>query len=136
MALLLMVGLAWVNNGLRPYAFLPTRSLFSLLQTHSGPSNSAELDFVASHDFETDKRLVYRDVLNTRRGAIVVHIDNPVHEKERITVRQKLKDVGGFHPRKLRSCAVRVRHRKPTLINGGGYLVVKSPNETSMPQAH
>jgi hypothetical protein len=61
-------------------------------------------------------RLVYRDVLNTRRGTIAVHLDDPVHEKERIAVRQDLEDVGGFHPPKRRSCAVRVRHRKPALI--------------------
>src|SRR5262245_15828188 len=55
--------------------------------------------------------LVHRDVLNTRRGAIAVHVDYAVDEKERITVRQDLEDVGGFHPPKRRSCAVSVRHR-------------------------
>src|SRR6516165_7189672 len=61
-------------------------------------------------------RLINRDVLDPRSGAIAVNVDKPFNEKKWISMRQQLEDVGGFRPSKRRFCAVRVHHFAASLV--------------------
>jgi hypothetical protein len=68
------------------------------------------------------------DILDTSSGDVAVHIDDPIHEKERIAVRQQGEDVIGFHPLETRLCAVRVRQRSKHMM----MLIGSSLHEASM----